>query len=72
MPIMRIIRAMLRRAVERGDLETDVLVRFPQLMAAPAMVAIIWTGLFDRFEPLDVRGMLRAHFQILFGRGVAP
>jgi hypothetical protein len=31
------------------------------------MVAIIWSGLFDRFEPLDVRELLRAHMNILFG-----
>jgi AcrR family transcriptional regulator len=59
------IRAMLRRAVERGELKTDTLVRFPQLLAAPGIVAVIWSGLFDRFEPLDVRAMMRAHFDVL-------
>ena len=53
--VMAAIRGMLRRAVERGELANDALVRFPQLLAAPGMVAIIWNGLFDRFEPLDVR-----------------
>jgi hypothetical protein len=43
------------------------LIAFPQLIAAPGMVAIIWTGLFDRFEPLDVRKLLHAHMDILFG-----
>ena len=65
--VMEAIRAMLRRAVERGELKTDALVRFPQLLAAPGIVAIIWSGLFDRFEPLDVRAMMRAHFDILLG-----
>ena len=44
---------------------------FRSLLAAPGMVAIIWSGLFDRFEPLDVRAMMRAHFDILFGDGSA-
>jgi AcrR family transcriptional regulator len=61
------IRAMLRRAVDRGELRTDALVRFPQLLAAPGIVAVIWSGLFDRFEPLDVRAMMRAHFDVLLG-----
>jgi AcrR family transcriptional regulator len=69
--VMEAVRAMLRRAVERGELAHDALVRFPQLLAAPGMVAIVWSGLFDHFEPLDVRAMLRAHFEILFGRGGA-
>ena len=66
-------RARLRRAVERGEISDTTLSRFshlitfPQLIAAPGMVAIIWTGLFDRFEPLDVRELLRAHMDILFG-----
>ena len=64
--VMDTIRAMLRRAVERGELKNDILVRFPQLLAAPGVAAVIWSGLFDRFEPIDVRAMMRAHFDILF------
>jgi AcrR family transcriptional regulator len=69
--VMETIRAMLHRAYERGELKTDALVRFPQLLAAPGIVAIIWSGLFDRFEPLDVRALMRAHFDVLLGPGGA-
>jgi hypothetical protein len=41
------------------------------LLAAPGIVAIIWSGLFDRFEPLDVRALMRAHFDVLLGPGGA-
>jgi len=61
------LRGLMRRAIERGDLSGDTLVRFPQLVVAPALVAIIWSGLFDRFEPLDVRALMRAHLDLLFG-----
>src|SRR4051794_2692694 len=71
-PVMETIRAMLRRAYEGGELKTDALVRFPQLLAAPGIVAIIWSGLFDRFEPLDVRALLRAHFDVLLGPILGP
>jgi AcrR family transcriptional regulator len=63
------IRTMLRRAFERGELKSDALVRFPQLLPAPGIVAIVWSGLFSEFEPLDVRGMMRAHFDVLLGQG---
>lgn len=69
--VMDAIRAMLRRAVERGEIRHEALVRFPQLLAAPGMIAIIWSGLFDKFEPLDVRALMRAHFDVLFGDGSA-
>jgi AcrR family transcriptional regulator len=64
-------RQLMRGAVERGELKSDALARFPQLMAAPAIVAIMWNGLFDRFEPIDPRALMRAHFDILFGEGRA-
>lgn len=63
------VRGVLRRAVERGEVANDVLVRFPQLLIAPGLVAIMWKSLFDRFEPLDVRAMMRAHFDFIFGGG---
>jgi hypothetical protein len=69
---MKTIRSMLRRAVERGELKSDALVRFPQLLGAPGIVAIIWSGLFDRFEPIDIRALLRAHFDVLFNSEGSP
>jgi AcrR family transcriptional regulator len=69
--VMRTIQSMLRRAHERGELVSDAPVRFPQLLAAPGIVAVIWSGLFERFEPLDVRAMMRAHFETLLADGGA-
>lgn len=66
------VRGLLQRAVARGEIGNDVLLRFPQLVAAPAVVAILWRALFDRFEPLDVRAMLRAHFDLIFGGERGP
>jgi AcrR family transcriptional regulator len=68
-PVMAAIRTMLKRAVERGELSSDALVRFPQLLVAPGVVAVIWHGLFDRFAPLDVRALMRAHFDLVLGAG---
>ena len=65
------IRVLLRRAHERGELADDTLIRFPQLIVAPALMAIIWSGLFDRFAPLDVRALLEAHLTLLLD-GSAP
>jgi AcrR family transcriptional regulator len=65
--LLKALRGMLRQAHERGELGSDALVRFPMLLGAPGIIAIVWSGLFDRFEPLDVRAMMRAHFDTLFG-----
>ena len=63
--ILKSVRGLLRRALERGELADDTLIRFPQLVGAPGIIAIIWSGLFERFEPLNVRAMMRAHFHRL-------
>ena len=66
------VGALFRRAFERGEIRSEALARFPQLLIAPGLVAVIWTGLFDRFAKLDVREMMRAHLDLLFGEGNAP
>ena len=66
------MRAMIERAVARGELRHAALARFPQLVVAPGLVAILWVGLFDRFAHLDVAGMMRAHIEILLGSGSEP
>ena len=57
----------LHRQKALAELGSDALVRFPMLLGAPGIIAIVWSGLFDRFEPLDVRAMMRAYFDNLFG-----
>ena len=62
------MRAMIERAVARGEISHAALARFPQLVVAPGLVAILWAGLFDRFDHLDAAAMMRAHIDILLER----
>ncbi|HLA20558.1 MAG TPA: helix-turn-helix domain-containing protein [Pseudolabrys sp.] len=63
--IIAAMRAVLRRAAARGEVPAG-LVDFPQLIAAPGLVAIVWSGLFEKFEPLDVRAMMKTYVSLLF------
>ena len=63
--IIAAVRSLLRRAAARGEVP-EALADFPQIVAAPGLVAIIWSGLFERFEPLDVRKMMKTHVDLLF------
>jgi len=65
------VRALLARALERGELRSDAISRFPQLLVAPGIVAIIWKSLFESHAPLDVHALMRAHLDLLFGEGNA-
>lgn len=62
---MGLLREAARRACERGELRSDELVRFPQLAVAPGLVAILWSHLFQRFEPLDAEALFEAHLALL-------
>jgi AcrR family transcriptional regulator len=70
--VLTAMRAMLTGAVKRGELKSDALARFPQLLVAPALVAIVWNGMFERLAPLDVRALMRAHIELLFEEERAP
>jgi AcrR family transcriptional regulator len=70
--VVAAMRAMLSRAVERGELHSDALARFPQLLVAPALVAVVWNGMFEHIAPLDVRELMRAHIELLFGERTSP
>ncbi len=63
--IIAAVRDLLRRAAARGEV-SEALAEFPQIIAAPGLVAIVWSGLFERFEPLDVRKMMKTHIELLF------
>jgi len=63
--IIAAVRSLLQRAAARGEVP-EALADFPQIVAAPGLVAIIWSGLFERFEPLDVRKMMKTHVDLLF------
>ena len=65
--VMPAMQGLLARAVKRGELPGDALARFPQLLIAPGLVAVVWNGLFDRFSPLDVHALMRAHLDLIFG-----
>jgi AcrR family transcriptional regulator len=69
--IIAAVRALLRRAAARGEVP-EALAEFPQIIAAPGLVAIIWAGLFERYEPLDVRKMMKTHVELLFRPRSAP
>src|SRR4029078_9336333 len=50
--VLAAMRAWLARAAGRGEIP-DARAKYPQLLAAPGLVAVVWSGLFDKYEPLD-------------------
>jgi AcrR family transcriptional regulator len=63
---MSAIRRLAREAVREGELAGEQLERFPQIIGAPVVVTLLWTTLFDKFAPLDSRGLLQACLDLVF------
>jgi AcrR family transcriptional regulator len=61
------MRALIDVAVARGEIQQKNLAHFPQLLVAPAIVAVIWQSLFNRHAPLDANEMFRVHLDLIFG-----
>jgi len=66
------MRALIELAIARGEIRQAELARFPQIMIAPAIVAVIWKSLFERHAPLDAVEMFRVHLDLIFGERSKP
>lgn len=61
------MRALIELGIARGEIRQKELARFPQIMVAPALIAVIWQSLFSRHAPLDANEMFRVHLDLIFG-----
>jgi len=61
------MRAMVELGIARGEIKNANLAKFPQIMVAPALIAVIWQSLFARHAPLDAIEMFRTHLDLIFG-----
>jgi AcrR family transcriptional regulator len=61
------MRAMIELGIARGEIRNKELARFPQILVAPALIAVIWQGLFSKHAPLDAIAMLQVHLDLIFG-----
>ena len=61
------MRALIELGIARGEIQQKDLARFPQILVAPAIVAVIWQSLFSRHAPLDAIEMFRTHLDLIFG-----
>jgi len=66
------ITQLIHYGIARGEIRHPALAQFPQIVVAPALVAIIWQGMFGKYAPLDTAAMLRAHLDLIFGEERTP
>jgi AcrR family transcriptional regulator len=66
------MRALIELGIAKGEIRQPDLARFPQILVAPALIAVIWKSLFERHSPLDAHAMMRVHLDLIFGERSSP
>jgi AcrR family transcriptional regulator len=61
------MRAMIELGIARGEIKNEGLAKYPQIVVAPALIAVIWQSLFAKHAPLDAIEMFRTHLDLIFG-----
>jgi AcrR family transcriptional regulator len=62
---MKIVRSLLEKGVDRGEIHASAVQEFPQLLFSGVLVSTIWKSLFHRHHPIDNEAMIRAHIDLM-------
>ena len=66
-PGMRAVRQALHRGIASGEFRKSAAVEFPQLLAAPGVLAIVWRLLHGERHRLDLAAYSKAHLKLVLG-----
>lgn len=66
-PLLAHIRRYAQHALDRGELESDTLVRHPHLLIAPLWIGMVNNGIMDPSHPVDIGDLFEAQIMLCFG-----
>src|SRR5882672_4232260 len=61
------MRALIELGIARGAIRQKNLARFPQIVVAAALMAVIWQSRFSKYAPPEATEMFRVHLDLIFG-----
>ena len=64
-PGMRAMRQALMKGIAEGSFRKSKALEFPQIIVAPALVAMLWQLLFAGRHPLDMGAYVKAHTEFV-------
>lgn len=66
------MRKLVEYGIARGEIRNEGLLQFPHLVVAPAIMSIVWQGLFGKISPLDTKAMLHVYLDLIFNERSEP
>jgi len=66
-PGMKALRHVLLQGIASGEFRETAAVEFPQILAAPGVLAIVWRLLHGERHRLDLNAYMRAHLEFVLG-----
>jgi AcrR family transcriptional regulator len=66
-PGMKALRHVLRKGIASGEFRKTAAAEFPQILAAPAVLAILWRALHGERHHLDLDAYMKAHLEFVLG-----
>lgn len=62
-PGMRAMRQVLQRGMASGEFRKSSVSQFPQIVAGPALLALLWQLVFGNRHPLDLETYMKTHLE---------
>jgi AcrR family transcriptional regulator len=66
-PGMKVIRRVLLQGIASGEFRKTAALEFPQLLAAPGVLAVMWRVLHGERHRLDLDAYSKAHLELILG-----
>lgn len=63
--MMTILRSIIRKGIERGELRDSAATQLPMVLIAPGIMAAIWQMSFNRYEPIALDRFLESHIDLV-------
>jgi Tetracyclin repressor-like, C-terminal domain len=64
-PCLEMLRQVIQRGVDRGEIRKSSIVESPQVVIAPIALVDVWMMMFDDRQPLDLKAYFDAHLDLV-------
>jgi AcrR family transcriptional regulator len=66
-PCLALLERVIRRGIDRGDIQPSAVTICPQVIIAPICLVDMWIMMYDGRQPLDLKAYFNAHLDLVLG-----